>query len=192
MALLAKILSSQVRAEVFRILFNKAQPGFHLRDLQRKSGVSIRAMQKEISYLKELDLISLTRDGNRLYIKANDEHPLFKEICQIVEKTSGISEQLRTMLQTLTGIDAAFIFGSVAKGKEKSHSDIDLIVIGEVGLRTLAPKLKKITDQTGREVNPHIYSKKSWTEKLKKKDHFLSTVKKESKIFLVGSEDVIG
>ena len=189
MNLLSQILSSQVRAEIFRLLFNKQKSSIHLRDLQRKSGLSIGTIQKEITHLKNLDLVTAERDGNRLYYTANSDHPLYEEISGLVEKTSGVVETLRETLREISEIECAFIFGSFAKGKEKSRSDIDLIVIGNVGLRTLSSQFKKLTEQTEREINPHIYSKKSWREKLKKKDHFIRSVLNEEKVFLLGTED---
>ncbi len=191
MNILAQLLSSQVRAEIFRLLFNGNKTAIHLRDLQRRSQLSIGTIQKEISHLKELDLVVPERDGNRLYYTANTTHPLYKEICGLVEKTSGIVEKLKEALSSIKEIDCAFVFGSFAKGEEKSHSDIDLIIIGNVGQRTLSSLFKKITEQTEREINPHTYSLKAWKEKLKKKDHFLKSVLISEKIFLIGDEDVL-
>lgn len=191
MNLLTQIISSQVRAEIFRLLFNSKKPSIHLRDLQRKSQLSIGTIQKEIAHLKELDLIIPKRDGNRLYYSANSNHPLFKDICSLVEKTTGIVENLKNILSTIEKIECAFIFGSYAKGEEKSHSDIDIIIIGDVGLRALSSKFKEITEQTEREVNPHVYSLKSWKDKLKKKDHFIKNILSDKKIFLIGDEDVL-
>ena len=191
MNLLTQILSSQVRAEIFRLLFSGDKISIHLRDLQRQSGLSIGTIQKEISHLKELDLVTSKRDGNRLYYTANADHPLYKEICGLVEKTYGIAERLKETLRSIKGIECAFIFGSYAKGEEKSHSDIDLIIVGNVGLRTLSSVFKNLTERTQREINPHIYSMKSWKEKVKKKDHFIKSVVTEKKIFLIGDEHVI-
>ncbi len=191
MNLLAQILSSQVRAEIFRLLFNGQKVSIHLRDLQRQSGLSIGTIQKEISRLKELDLVLAERDGNRLYYSANTDHPLYREINGLVEKTSGIIEQIKTALSLVKGIDCAFIFGSYARGEEKGHSDIDVIVIGTVGLRTLSSVFKAVTEKTEREINPHVYSMKSWKEKLKKKDHFIRSIINDKKVFLIGDENGI-
>jgi len=190
MNLLAQILSSQVRAEIFRLLFSGDKISIHLRDLQRQSGLSIGTIQKEISHLKELDLVTSERDGNRLYYTANTDHPLYKEICGLVEKTSGITERLKEILNPIKGIECAFIFGSYAKGEEKSHSDIDLIIIGDVGLRMLSTAFKNLTEQTQREINPHVYSAKSWKEKVQRKDHFIKSVLRDKKVFLIGDENV--
>ena len=191
MVLLAQLLSSQVRAEIFRLLFSEKKSSIYLRDLQRKSGFSIGTIQKEIGHLKKLDLVKSRRDGNRLYYAANYEHPLYREICALVEKTSGVSEMLMQTLRMIKGIDCAFIFGSFAKGDEKSHSDIDLMIIGDVGLRTISKELKALTNQIEREINPHIYSLNSWREKLNKKNHFIQNVITEEKIFLIGDENVL-
>jgi predicted nucleotidyltransferase len=191
MNLLSQILSSQVRAEVFRLLFSGDKISIHLRDLQRQSGLSIGTIQKEIGHLRKLDLVISERDGNRLYYTANVDHPLYKEICSLVEKTSGIAAQLKDALSSIKDIECAFIFGSYAKGEEKSHSDIDLIVVGNIGLRTLSSVFKIVTEKTEREINPHIYSLKSWKEKLKNKDHFIKGVLNGKKVFLIGGDDVL-
>lgn len=191
MNLLTQILSSQVRAEIFRLLFSGDKSSIHLRELQRKSGLSIGTIQKEIAHLKNLDLVTSERDGNRLYYQANPDHPLYKEICGLVEKTSGVAEKIKDSLSSLKEIECAFIFGSFAKGTVKSHSDIDLIVIGDIGLRTLSSKFRELTEQMQREINPHIYSRKTWKEKLKKRDHFIKSVMSEKKVFLIGDEDVL-
>ena len=190
MNILAQLLSSQVRAEIFRLLFNGNKTAIHLRDLQRRSQLSIGTIQKEIGHLKNLDLVVPEKDGNRLYYTANTSHPLYKVICGLVEKTSGVVEKLKETLSTVEGIELAFIFGSFAKGEEKSHSDIDLIIIGKVGQRTLSSKFKELTEQIEREINPHVYSAKSWKEKLKKKDHFIKNVLSGKKVLLIGNEDV--
>jgi len=192
MNILAQILSSQVRSEIFRLLFSDEKSSIHLRDLQRQSSLSIGTIQKEIAHLKELDLVIAERDGNRLYYTANPDHPLYKEICGLVEKTSGIAERLKETLSSMKGIECAFIFGSYAKGEEKSHSDIDLIVVGTVGLRALSSVFKTLTEKTQREINPHVYSMKAWKEKMKKKDHFIKSIMNEKKVFLIGDENVIG
>lgn len=192
MSTLAQLLSSQVRAEIFRLLFVGGQVSLHLRDIHRKSHLAVGTIQKEIGHLKRMDLVTSEKDGNRLYYTANASHPLYSTICELVQKTSGIPEKVKEVLLAIKGIECAFIFGSIAKGAEKSHSDIDLIVIGDVGLRMLVSKLKALTPVTEREINPHIYSKSSWKQKLKKNDHFIKSVLKEEKIFLIGDENVIG
>jgi predicted nucleotidyltransferase len=50
------------------------------------------------------------------------------------------------------------VFGSIARGKERGDSDVDLLVIGDLGLRDVARALQGVTEKIGREVNPHVLS----------------------------------
>lgn len=187
---LQQLISNQARAEIFRILFDGRKDELHLRELVRRSGLALRTIQSEIKNLIELDLVRTEQDGNRLNIKANEQHPLYPDICSIVSKTSGYIGLLKANLAKLD-IDAAFIFGSMAKGTSKAHSDIDLIIVGRTGLRQLSPILRKISERVGREINPHVYTLQTWSEKVSRKDHFVTSVGKEKKSFLIGDEDVL-
>ncbi len=88
MNILGEILSSNVRAEIFRLLFGVDRKELHLRDVERRAGFAIRTVRQEASKLLRLGLIQERRDGNRVYFKANIEHPLFGDICNLVMKTS--------------------------------------------------------------------------------------------------------
>jgi DNA-binding transcriptional ArsR family regulator len=126
--MLAEIFSSNSRADIFRILFDGDKKEIYLREIHRLSGKSIRSIQQEVQHLLSLDLIEARKDGNRIYYKANTEHPIYIDLVSIVEKTIGIISLLKASL-TDPKIACAFIFGSMAKNKEKAASDIDLIIV---------------------------------------------------------------
>lgn len=90
MNLLAELLSSRVRAEVFRLLFDGREEELHMRELERRSGWAIGTIQTELSKLSRLGLVLRRRDGNRLYYRANLEHPVYPEIQGLVTRTAGI------------------------------------------------------------------------------------------------------
>jgi DNA-binding transcriptional ArsR family regulator len=72
MALLAEILSSRVKAEIFRLLFGLSPKELHLRELERQSGLAVGTVRQELQRLVRLDLVAARRDGNRLYYRANE------------------------------------------------------------------------------------------------------------------------
>lgn len=189
MNILAKILSSKIRAEIFRILFSGGETAVHMREIERRSGFSIGTIQQELKKLKSLDLLRRTKDGNRVYYSANRGHPLYPEIRNMVVKTIGLVDVLREALTKSTDIRAAFVFGSIARGEEKAESDVDLMVVGNLGLRKLTSLLMGVTDRVGREINPHAFSLEEFRRRMKTGDHFLTTVLGEPKIFIIGSED---
>ena len=188
MALLAKILSSRVRSEIFRLLFGLSQQELHVREIERRSGLSIGTVRQELQKLLQMELVSARRDGNRLYYRGNKEHPLFPDIQNIVLKTSGIVEPLKKVLDK-ESVKIAFIFGSLANNREGAASDLDLMVIGTVGLRTLSGWLSGISEKIGREINPHMMSLKEYRKRKKSGEHFLNRVLESAKIFIKGSED---
>ena len=132
-------------------------------------------------------MICEQKDGNRTYITANRDHPLYSELTSIVRKSRGLIEMLRESLGP-DGIEIAFIFGSFASATEGRQSDIDLMVIGEIGLREVVKRLAGVTDRLGREVNPHVFRASEFAERKRSKDHFVSTVMKQRKEFLIGDE----
>ena len=78
---------------------------------------------------------------------------------------------------------------SHARQKEKSGSDIDIVVIGRLGLRKLSGLLSGIPEQIGREINPHVFSVKEFKNRTAQKEYFISRVMREPKIFIIGSEN---
>jgi predicted nucleotidyltransferase len=82
----------------------------------------------------------------------------------------------------------AFVFGSLASNKEGAASDVDLMVIGDMGLRTLSGWLSGVSEQIGREVNPHVMTENELRRRKHSRDHFLTHVLESEKLFIKGSE----
>ena len=185
---LADIIGSKSRAEIFRLLFEQVGKELYLREIHRQSGMSIRPIQQELSNLQSIGLIKTREDGNRVYYRANTEHPLFPEIRSLVEKTTGFRALLQKALVD-PHVRFAFIFGSVASSKAKAGSDLDLFVIGELGLRKVTKLLSGTSDRIGREVNPHVMSVQEFIKRTQANDHFVSNIMDSEKMFLIGVED---
>ncbi len=188
MNILSEILSSRVRAEVFRLLFGSSILELHHREIVRRSGLSESAVRQELGKLTRLDLISRRKDGNRVYYAANRSHPLFQSIRDVVLKTVGLAAILRASLSR-PGVQVAFVFGSIVKAEETSDSDVDLMVIGSLGLRELTSMLSGVPEEIGREVNSHVMTEVEYKKRLKARDHFVTNVLDGPKMFIVGAED---
>lgn len=185
---LAEIVSSKARAEFFRILFGIGTNEYHLREIERRSGLAIGTIRQEAVRLERLGLIRRRDDGNRTYYSANREHPIYKEIHSIVLKTSGLADILRQVL-TIDIIKMAFIFGSVATGNENPESDVDLFIVGDISLRALVKVLKEPSQQIGREINPHIMTLDEFEKRIRNREHFVKTVLESPILMIKGNED---
>ncbi|MDZ4677364.1 MAG: nucleotidyltransferase domain-containing protein [Oligoflexia bacterium] len=184
---LEKLFSSKVRAEICGLLFDEPKE-LHMREIERKTGLAIGTIQQDLKVLSSLDLVASRRDGNRLYYSANREHPLYPDIHNLVVKTVGMIGTLKKAL-SYKSITCAFIFGSVARQEEKAKSDIDLFVVGDLGLRKLSEILSKTKTVLDREINPHVMTEEEFAQKRKAKDHFVTQILKGEKIFIKGSDD---
>ena len=159
---------------------------FYLRELVRLTGFAPRTVQEEVDRLVEGDLLAERRSGNRRYLTAQKRHPLFRAIREIVIKTVGLIDILRDTLGT-RGIDFALVFGSIAEGTDRSLSDVDLLVIGKLGLRETVRRLTPAQDQLEREINPVVWTRKEFQRRLTKSDHFLTLVLRGPRLMVVGT-----
>ena len=143
---LARLLSSRVKAETFRLLFGSGGGELHVREIARRAGLNDATIRQELRRLNGLGLLTCRRDGNRTLYGADVQHPLYPDIRNIVLKTSGLADVLREALQS-PDIRVAFVFGSLAAGAEKASSDVDLMVIGDLSLRQLARRLSGVASR---------------------------------------------
>jgi predicted transcriptional regulator len=77
MGSLSDILSSRVEAAIFRLLFGLAKKELHLREMERQAGLSLGTVRQDLHRLVNLYSVTTHRDGNRLYYRANTDHPLY-------------------------------------------------------------------------------------------------------------------
>ena len=185
---LSEILSSRTRAEIFRLLFGTVEEELHLREIQRRSGLNESTIRQELRKLVRLDLVKRRRDSNRVYYKAHKSSPLYPELRNLVLKTAGLTDVLRNALQD-ERIQVAFVFGSIADGKEAANSDVDLFVIGQLGLRAISELLSGISEKIGREINPHVMSVNAFRKRIETGEHFISRVIESPKLFILGTEN---
>jgi predicted nucleotidyltransferase len=182
----------QARAEILRLLFSGQSTLLHVRELSRQSGLTLGAVQDELKKLTAVELLISQRDGNRLYYLANVQHPVFGDLHSLVVKTTGLRDVLATALREVSGIELAFIFGSLAADSLRPGSDVDLMVIGTTSLRSLTPHLRRASAELHREINPHALTSAEWTRRLTADDVFIRRVSKEPKIWLKGGADELG
>ncbi len=182
-------LFPQTRQAILSAVLLRPDKWWYLTDLANYLGVSPSSLQRELASLVNGDLLISRKDGKRVYYRINQNCPIVEELQTIFVKTSGIADVIRSGLKRFVGkIEIAFVYGSVARTEELSTSDVDLMIIGDVGLADLAPGLRRAEKTLGREVNPTLYSPQEFLQRHKEGDSFINTVLSGSKIFLKGSD----
>ncbi len=180
-------LFPKVRQAILGTTLLHPERSWYLSDLAREIGVTPSSLQRELSKLVKSGVLIRREEGNRVYFQGNPECPFLQDLQALLAKTTGIVDVLRDALGPVSQrIFSAFVHGSVARAKELSTSDVDLMVIGEVGLSDLAPLLKTAERRLGREVNATTYTPEEFARKVATGDHFIHTVLGTEKVPVVG------
>jgi predicted nucleotidyltransferase len=183
-------LFGSTRGAVLALLFGRAQQSFYTRQIARKVDASVGAVQRELETLARIGLIVRTSSGNQVFYQANSSSPVFSEMRGLINKTVGAFSVLRSAFEPLSKrIAVAFVYGSTARQEETAQSDIDVMAIGSVKLEEVLSRLSGVETVLGRPVNPTVYSIAEFKSKLASRNHFVNSVLKGNKAFLLGNED---
>ena len=186
--MLNKLFSSKTRVEILKLFLFNTGNSFYQRQISNLTAQSIRGVQREVDKLNRIGLIEKSTQGNRIYYKVNKKCPIVEDLKNIFFKSVGIAEVLRDNFKE-KGIKIAFIYGSYARGEESLLSDIDLMVMGDISSKELSSILSKPKKELMREINYVVFSLNEFINKVMQKDHFINSVLKDKKIYIIGSED---
>jgi len=178
-----------VRQGVLTAIMTRPDKWWYLSELADFLHKRPSSLQRELAALVESGILEQRRDGRRTYFKAETRSPIFRDLRNIFEKTVGLIPILRILLRPFGDkIACAFVYGSVARREERVTSDVDLMVIGDVGLAELSTALLKAERRLGREINVTTYSFDEFRKKAAQGDHFLTTVLNGSLQFVKGEQ----
>jgi predicted nucleotidyltransferase len=188
-AQLVEVLFGAYRRQILGLLLLRPDETFYVREVERVTGVPAGSLHRELKALNEAGLLTRTTSGNQVRYQADRSCPIYDELAGIFRKTAGLADVLRDLLKPLAKkIDLAFVFGSLAQGKARPGSDIDLLVVGSAPFAAVVDACHTGTQKLGREVNPVVMTKAALLAKHRQRDRFISRVAKEPKIFLIGDE----
>lgn len=187
------LMFSAYRRKVLAVLLLRPDQDFHVRELERLTGVPAGSLHRELKALSAAGLLTRAQRGNQVHYQANRSAPIYEELAGIFRKTSGLADVLRESLRGLADrIDVALVFGSMASGQPRAGSDVDILVIGSVSLLDVVKALGQAQEQLGREMNPVVMSRKKLLEAKESGDRFVQRLMKEPKLFVIGDASRLG
>jgi predicted nucleotidyltransferase len=177
------------RRAVLGLLFLRPEVRVHLRELARMVGAAPGPLKRELDVLSAVGLLRRERVGNQVFFSANVDHPVYPELAALLRKTVGLADVLLAALVPLAPkIHVAFVYGSLARGEGHAASDVDLMVLGEVGFAEVVEALYPAQQNLGREINPKVMTWREWQEKKSTASGFVHELLVQPKIMLIGSE----
>jgi predicted nucleotidyltransferase len=190
-ASLADALFTTTQQRVLGLLFGQPSRSFYATELIGLVGAGSGTVQRELARLEQSELVTVRRVGSQKHYQANSASPLFSELTSIARKTVALAEPLRAALKPLASrIDAAFVYGSVAKRADTATSDIDLMVVSEsLTYAEIFVALEKLSAKFGRKINPTVYTREEMAKRRREGQAFVTRVLRQPKVWIIGTED---
>jgi predicted nucleotidyltransferase len=187
---LSNALFSKVQQRVLALIFGHSERSFYVSEIVRNVHSGVGAVERELSKLERSGLVSVERIGNQKHYRANQAAPIFEELRGLIEKTIGLAQPIKESFEPYAdAIKSAFVYGSVAKGADTAHSDIDLMMIGDdLNYSDLYTAAQNVERKLQRKVHLLLLSPKDWQRKTFDKGTVLGKISNSPKIFIVGSE----
>jgi predicted nucleotidyltransferase len=193
---LGEVLFGKTRRAILGLLFGRPDEAFYLREIVRRTGSAVGAVQRELLTLVAGGIVRREDRPRQAFYTIDARCPIREELSSIFVKTSGVADALREALAPLEDeIRVAFIFGSVARGGQKRDSDVDLLIIGsskQPAFGAVIGALQSAQKKLEREINPVVYQPTEFRMKLRMRHHFVTRVMRAKKVFVLGDEHELG
>jgi len=167
---------SQVTKKVLNYFFLNQGARAYTNQLARLLGVDPKNLDRKLKEFERLGLFKSEFSGKQRYFFLNSRFPLLREYRKIFLKTHGVEQELRSVFSKLPGLQAAYLFGSYAKGSFDAVSDIDLLLIGShtplLAQKLILPVQKEIQ----REVNIIDMTEEEFRTKKRTGNAFLKNI----------------
>ena len=181
---IASALFSDSQSRVYAWLFGQPERTYHFSELLRLTGLGSASLQRELRRLAEAGLVRSERVGNA-------QSPVFDELVALTRKALGTVPLLRAALAPLQPrLQAAWVYGSVARQADKADSDVDIMLVGnDLLLSEVLDVLVPLEPQLGRKINPTCYTPLEFAQRRTEPDSFVNRVLLQPTLALIGDAD---
>ena len=187
--MLSSLIFSEYRKRILGLLLLNPNASYHVRELARLTNTPPGTIHKELVKLTAGGILQSKKVGNQVHYSADMQCPIFEELAGILRKTSGLVDVLAEALISVSHeISLAFIFGSVARGEQNTHSDVDIMLIGSISFGDAVQALYSTQATLQRELNPVVYSVEEFKRRVENNDSFIKEVLAKPKLFIIGTE----
>ena len=180
------LLGSKLRRKILVYTFSHPDESYYVRELACIMNKDAGSISRELRKMEGEGLYKSVLKGSMKFYSLNKNYSLYNEIKQIVFKTEGFYEALKSITLNYKGISLAFIYGSFAQNSVKNTSDIDLIVVGKFAENKFMHDVRNLEDKLNREINYTVYSKEEYKKEKEKKGGFLNMVLRDKIIVIKG------
>lgn len=156
--MLDTLITSKTRIKLLLKFFLNSNSRSYLRNLETEFGESTNSIRLELNKFEQSGLLKSELDGNRKYFRANTDHPLFKDIHNILLKQIGFDKIIERIIEKLGNLDEVYVVGDFARGID--NNIIDLVFVGnDINKEYLVKLVGKAEGFISRKIRYLVYGK---------------------------------
>lgn len=183
------LLRGKIAREALALLMSTPGQQLHTREIARRVDADAHPVQRALEQLLQAGLLESRRLGNLRLWSVNERSALVPAVRDVLRRTAGVAERLRSVLSEMGAVQLAFLFGSYASGKDELGSDIDLFIVGAPDRDELSRALAALAGEVGREINPVVWTVEELERPTPTQRRFLGGLLRRPRIWIVGDDD---
>ena len=190
---LGEVLASPAFARLVLYFALHGDEPVHVRALQRHSGLSMSSLHRELQRLERRGLVGRVEDGGRVLYRASEIHGGWTGLRQLIRDFAHPAEVVEEAIAGVEGIEAAFVYGSFARGDARADSDVDVLVVADSGAATnLGRDAAEASVLLGRPVELRTYTREKLERQIGAGNAVLRRILAGPKRWIVGDERRLG
>lgn len=143
---------------IAKLIFDYPNKTFHIRMLEKETGISTTAIIDSINKLREFDIVQIEETPLTTDIKANLESEAYR-FYKVVFNLYRLERYgfVDNLIEIFNNPEAIVLFGSFAKGEDVEESDIDILIVSsQKNQENLEDFLNTFEKELNRKINIHI------------------------------------
>lgn len=183
---LVTLFGGKTKTLILGVLLSNPGESYHLRGLAQAAGTDSGNTSKLLRLLVAGGLVLAAQDRHSTRYSINTSSPLVAPLRQLVACAGSLMVDLRAVAD---GIEAAYIgvFGSVAAGTDDSHSDVDVLIVGNMSTVAAQAAFKAVGRKHRKSVNAVAVTASGFAHQLEAGGAFWSSIAEGKRIDLKGA-----
>lgn len=141
-----------MQVQLLALVLLQPERRWSLQELSDVLGAPQSSVHRELARAEGAGVIGRDAEARPHRFSAATEDASYPALADLLRRTVGVESELRATLDR-PDVHAAAIFGSWVSGARRPDSDIDVLVIGDAGLRDLRRLIRPIEKSTGRRID---------------------------------------
>ncbi|MBL7810791.1 MAG: ArsR family transcriptional regulator [Bacteroidetes bacterium] len=150
------LISSKTRVKLLLKFFLNSQATAYLRNLEEEFGESTNAIRLELNKFEEAKMLTSEPVGKKKVFRVNTQHPLFKDLHNIILKYVGLDKIVEHVIRRLGSLEEVYLTGNFARGLDGEI--IDLVFVGNIDKNYLGQLVDKAEGMIHRRIRYIAYT----------------------------------